>query len=133
MLQFNPKNKELPYFVIPFQIPGLNEYLSQCNRSPHTGNKMKQDNTMLICNCIRRYLKRKHFDKKIILHYHIYVTDKKHDKDNIFAMVSKCTQDALVRTKVIDNDGWKNIENFTHDFFVSNKPCIIVYLEEIDD
>ena len=49
-------------------------------------------------------------------------------------MVSKCTQDALQKMKVIDNDGWKNVENFTHDFFVDkNNPRVIVWLEVIED
>ena len=58
----------------------------------------------------------------------------KRDHDNVFSMASKCIQDALIKTNVIKNDGWKNIENFTHDFFISkDRPRIEVWIEEIDD
>ena len=73
-----------------------------------------------------------HF-KKVILHYRFFEPDKRRDKDNVFAYASKIIQDALVTLKVIDNDGWKNVENFTHDFFVdAEKPRIEVYIENVD-
>lgn len=132
-LQFDPTGKDMPHFIIPFTMPSLNEYLSACNRNPHVGAKMKRENMMLASNSIRRYLRRWHTDKKVILHYHIYEPNKKRDKDNCFAMVSKCVQDALVSTKVLNNDGWSCIENFTHDFFISKQARIEVWIEEIDD
>lgn len=133
MLQFDPVGKDMPHFVIPFTFPSLNEYLAACNKNPRAGAKMKSENTMLAINSIRRYLKRYHAEKPIIIHYHFYEHDMKRDHDNVFSMASKCIQDALIKAKVIDNDGWKNIYNFTHDWFVSkDRPRIEVWLEVIE-
>lgn len=134
MLQFNPTGKTMPHFMIPFAFPSLNEYLAACNKNPRAGAKMKSDYTMLAINSIRKNLKKYHTDKAIIIHYHFYEHDQKRDHDNVFSMASKCIQDALIKAKVIDNDGWKNIENFTHDFFVSkDRPRIEVWLEEVNE
>lgn len=133
-MQFNADGKDMPHFVINYTMPSLNEYLSACNRNPHVGAKMKSDNTMLACNAIRKSLRRWKTDKKIIIHYYFYEPNMKRDHDNVFSMASKCIQDALIKTNTISNDGWKNIENFTHDFFVDkNKPRIEVWIEEVEN
>lgn len=133
-LQFDPTGKDMPHFVIPFVFPSLNEYLSACNQNPRIGAKVKRDYTMYACNAIRRYLRRWKATKPIIIHYHFYEENKKRDHDNVFSMASKCIQDALIKTLVIKNDGWNQIENFTHDFFVADTPKharIEVWIEEI--
>lgn len=133
-LQFDATDSTLPFFKINGTFPSLNEYLAACNKNPHVGAKMKSDYTFLASNSIRRYLKRWNTEKKIIIHYHFYEPNMKRDHDNVFSMASKCIQDALIKTKTISNDGWKNIENFTHDFFVSkDKPRIEVWIEVIDE
>jgi Holliday junction resolvase RusA-like endonuclease len=55
----------------------------------------------------------------------------KRDKDNVLSVCMKVIQDALQTCGVIDNDGWANIENFTHDFYLdAQNPRIEVYIEE---
>ena len=121
-------------FVIKGTMPTLNEYLSACASSPYKGHKLKQDNMLLAINAIRLYLRGYHADKLIVLHYVFYEPNKKRDKDNIFAFASKVVQDSLQKTKTISNDGWKNIENFTHEFYVDKEhPRIEVTIEEIED
>ena len=72
-----------------------------------------------------------HFNK-VILHFRFFEPKKNRDKDNIFAYAAKIILDAMVELKIIDNDGWKNVENFTHDFFVdATTPRIEVYIEEV--
>ena len=52
---------------------------------------------------------------------------------NIFSFADKVFQDALQKCGVIKNDGWKEIDNFTHDFYVDKKnPRIEIFLEEIE-
>ena len=134
-LQFDPTGKEnMPHFVIPFTMPGLNQYLAECARNPHAGAKIKRDNMLLACNSIRRYLKKWKATKPVIVHFHYYQKDKRMDKDNIDSFCRKCVFDALQKCGVIQNDGWGEIENYTHDFFVDSKnPRIIIYLEEVDN
>ena len=50
----------------------------------------------------------------------------------MFAFATKCIQDAMQEIGLIDNDGWKNIENFTHDFYVDKEnPRIEVFIENV--
>lgn len=124
----------MPHFTIQGTFPTLNEYLSACGRNPKQGGRMKRDCMETASWEIRSQLRGYHTDNRVILHYLIYEPNMKRDKDNVFCMVSKCVSDALQVCKVIDNDGWKNIENFTHDFYVDKtNPRIEVYIEEVQD
>lgn len=124
--------EEHKHFTIPTTLPSLNEYLSACGRNPKMGGRMKAQSKFLVDGCIRRGLGRWHTDKKIIIHYQFYEPNMKRDKDNVFAYASKTVQDALQECHVIDNDGWKNVENFTHDFYVDRvNPRIEVFIEEL--
>ena len=125
----NPLHK---HFTIKGTLPSLNEYLAACNKNPRIGNALKAKAKFIANNAIRHDLKRWHTDNPIIIHYHIYEQNMKRDKDNVFAMISKTVQDSLQECQVIDNDGWKNVENFTHDFFVDRQnPRIEIFIEEL--
>ena len=125
-------NNTMPHFTIYGRLGTYNEYINTCRTNPFEAAKMKnRDEELAMWNMsdVAEY----HFDK-VILHYRFFEPNKRRDKDNVFAYASKIIQDALVHLKVVDNDGWKNIENFTHDFFVDEeKPRIEVYIEEIKD
>ena len=102
-------------FTIRGTLPGLNEYL-KAERSFHnrhsTGNDMKQQYQMIISNAIR--------------------PNRKRDLDNIAGVAHKFIQDALVKCKVLDNDGWNNIVGFEDHFFIDkHNPRIEVVLEEV--
>lgn len=89
---------------------------------------------MLASSYIRRDLKCWKAEKPIILHYVFFEANMKRDHDNVFSFASKSIQDALQECKVIENDGWKQIVNFTHDFYLDRtNPRIEVYIEEIED
>lgn len=124
----------MPHFTIPGTMPSLNEYLAETGRKPQIGGKLKREYKMLASSYIRRDLKRWKAEKPIILHYVFYEPNMKRDHDNVFAFASKSVQDALQDCKVIENDGWKQIVNFTHDFYLDKtNPRIEVYIEEIED
>ena len=130
MRQFEPI-ETMPHFTIYGRFGTYNEYINACRKNIFEGAKMKcRDEELAMWNMsdVAEY----HF-KKVILHYRFFEPDKRRDKDNVFGYASKIIQDALVNLKVIDNDGWKQIENFTHDFFVDkDKPRIEVYIENVD-
>jgi len=124
----------LPHFTIPGTMPSLNEYLAETGRKPQIGGKLKREYKMLASSYIRRDLKRWKATKPVVLHYVFYEPNMKRDHDNVFSFASKSIQDALQECGVIENDGWKHILNFTHDFYVDRiNPRIEVYIEEIDD
>ena len=120
------------HFTIQGTLPSLNEYLAACGKNPQVGARLKSKAKFAVNLCIRSQLKRWHTDNPIIIHYKIYEPNMKRDHDNVFCMISKTVQDSLQECGVIDNDGWKNVVNFTHDFYVSkDQPRIEVYIEEI--
>lgn len=112
-------------------MPDLNDYLHDCARHPQVGAKMKRDYMMVCCNAIRRQLPRVKIHNPIVIHYRFYEIDKKRDKGNIFAFTDKVFEDALQKCEVIKNDGWSDIENFTHEFFIDKQnPRIEIEIEE---
>ena len=134
-LQFVP-DESMPHFTIKGTFPSLNQYLSECGRNPRAGNRLKRDHMMLATNAIRRQVDR-HFKPKnpLIVHFRYFEPNMRRDKDNIDSLARKVIFDSLQATKIIENDGWKQIENYTHDFFVCGKgeePRIEVYLEEVE-
>lgn len=132
-LQFVP-DESMPHFTIKGTFPSLNEYLAATGRSPYKGGSMKREYMMLAVNAIRRQLDRHYKPQNpLIIHYRIFEPNKRKDHDNSVACISKIVQDGLQAAGVIPNDGWANIENFTHDFFLCREnPRVEVYLEEVE-
>ena len=125
----------MPHFTIEGTMPSLNEYLAETGRRPQIGGKLKKEYKNMAIQYMRltefRYYKA---TKPIVIHYVFYEPNKKRDHDNVFAFASKCIQDGLQEAEVISNDGWEQIVNFTHDFYLDREnPRIEVYIEEIED
>lgn len=115
-------------------LDGLNEYTAANRANPYRGGKMKKVNEELIIWSIRQQLRGLHINKKVNIHYKFYEKNKRRDKDNIASTAMKFIQDSLVKCGVLKGDGWKEIEGFTHEFYVDKKnPRIEVYLEEIKE
>lgn len=113
-------------------FPGLNEYLRECARHPQAGARTKREYQAVAQNAVRRQLGRLKIDTPIIIHYRFYEADRRRDKGNIFAFADKVFEDALQACGVIDNDGWAQVENFTHEFYVDSKnPRIEIDIEEV--
>lgn len=65
--------------------------------------------------------------------YHWHEPNQKRDKDNISSFGRKVIQDALVRAKVLHNDGWKDIVGFEDRFYTDKKnPRIVVEIVEVE-
>ena len=85
-----------------------------------------------IINAIRLNLKRTHINNPVRIKYTFYEPNRKRDLDNIAGVAHKFIQDALVKCKVLDNDGWNNIVGFEDHFFIDkHNPRIEVVLEEV--
>ncbi len=66
--------------------------------------------------------------------YHWHEPNQKRDKDNISSFGRKVIQDALVRAKVLHNDGWKDIVGFEDRFYTDRKnPRIVVEIVEAEN
>lgn len=121
--------------VIFGTLPNLNDYTKANrtitnNRNFNFGAKMKRDTEEMISLYIMQQLRGVHFKNPVNLSFEWYEPNKKRDKDNV-CFAKKFILDALVKNKVIDNDGWKNIIGFQDDFYVSaNNPRIEVSIRD---
>ena len=123
-------------FTIQGTLPGLNDYLKEerkFRRGHSCGNDMKKQCQKLIADEIRLQLKRLHIEKQIYIRYRFYEPNKRRDLDNIAGVAHKFIQDAMVKTGLIDNDGWGNITGFSDSFFLDrHNPRIEVEIVEVE-
>ena len=116
--------------VIPCTLPGLNEYIAAERTHRQIAAKMKREAERVIGLAIRVQLHGVKFERPVFLHYLWVERDRRRDKDNI-DFAKKFIQDALVRAKVLPNDGWKNIENWKSEFTVDKqRPRVEVEIRE---
>lgn len=64
--------------------------------------------------------------------YTWYEPNKRRDLDNVSSFGRKVIQDALVETRVLENDGWKNIVGFQDNFYIdADNPRVEVVIREV--
>lgn len=117
--------------IIPFSLPGLNEYIEAERSHRQKGAAMKRKWQKAVAAALLRQL-RGPLQEPVIMRYTWYERDRRRDKDNISAFGRKVIQDAMVRDlRVLKNDGWANIESFSDRFRVSKlHPRIEIEIEE---
>ena len=103
--------------TIPGRLPGLNELIEAERSNRYKGAQLKKDAERRICAEIRRQLHGVHIRRPVVMRYLWVEPDRRRDRDNITAG-RKFVQDALVRCKVLPNDGWKEIAGFADDWAV---------------
>lgn len=114
------------------KLNNMNDYIRALNTNRYKGADMKKDNESRVMQAIYEQFGRLRITRKVRMHYRWYEPDKRRDLDNVSAFGRKCIQDALVDTKVLQDDGWKNIVGFTDEFYVDKKnPRIEVDIEEV--
>lgn len=136
MMQFQDYDNrdKYPHFVIEGTLPSLNEYLAAIGKSPYKGGRMKSDCMERVGWSIRSQLRGYKTTCLLTVHFVYYEPSARRDKDNVHAMSSKVILDSLQACNVIPNDGWNNIYNSTHDYFIDKvHPRIEVYLEEMTE
>lgn len=104
--------------VIPFSLPGLNEYIAACRENPKKGGAMKRKWDNAVAMAIRHQIKRP-LREPVVMDYVWVERDRRRDKDNICGFGRKVIQDAFVQVHALRNDGWANIKNFSDDFCVT--------------
>lgn len=123
------------HFVIKGKLPGLNDYLKaerSFSNKRSCGNDMKQQYQMVISNAIRTQLRRLTINSPVRIEYCFYEPNRKRDLDNIAGVAHKFIQDALVKCRVLKNDGWNHITGFSDRFFVDqHNPRIEVTIVEV--
>lgn len=116
--------------VIPFALPGLNEYIDAERKNRYKGAGLKKDWQRRVEMVLRRQIRRP-FHEPVTMRYTWVEKDRRRDHDNVSSFGRKIIQDALVSIKALKNDGWNNIEGFSDSFMVDKKnPRVEVEIEE---
>lgn len=118
-------------FKIPFRLPSLNEYSDAERAHRQKAAKMKSEVEKSVILFARSTLKGVHITKPVTMHYKWIEPNRRRDKDNI-AFARKFIQDALVKAKILQGDGWKHIISFSDEFAVDKSPGVVVTLMEVD-
>lgn len=116
--------------IIRGSLPGLNEYINAERTNRYKGAEMKRRAESIVLHAARS-LGKWRAEGPVYMVYHWYCADRRRDKDNISSFGRKVIQDALVRAKILKNDGWKDIIGFEDRFCIDRKnPRIVVEIEE---
>lgn len=119
--------------IIYGRLPGLNDMIEADRRDRRSGNRLKQESQDTIRLYILRDLKHLKIENPVELHYSFYEPNRRRDLDNISGYAHKVTQDALVASGVLKNDGWANIVGMQDSFFVdARNPRIEVIIREVE-
>lgn len=117
-------------FVIRGKLPGLNEYINAERTNKYKGAQMKRQCESVVMRSARS-LGKYRAEGPVYMIYHWYCEDRRKDKDNISSFGRKVIQDALVRAKILKNDGWNDIIGFEDIFYIDKKnPRVVVEIEE---
>lgn len=117
--------------VIPFILPSLNTYISQCYHGSNVAQKYKHSWE----NKIIKYFKSLECfnNVKVSMVYRWYEPDKSRDKSNISGFGIKLIEDVLVRLHIIEDDNWCGIESIESYYYVDPKKPrieIVITVEE---
>lgn len=120
--------------TISGRYPGLNDYIKMLNYNRYAAADMKQrDENRIIAEVLSQFKMRLRITKPVHIAYRFYEPNKKRDLDNIPGYFHKIFQDALVRSGVLANDGWKNIKGFSDDFYCDRmNPRIEIEIREVE-
>lgn len=119
--------------VIRGTLPGLNDYISAERTNRYKAAAMKKQCESIVMHAVRS-LGKWRAERPVYMVYHWYEPTRRRDKDNISSFGRKVIQDALVKAKVLHNDGWRDIVGFEDKFEVDgSKPRIVVEILEVDE
>lgn len=121
-------------FTIPGKLPGLNEYIAAERRHRLKAAQMKARYEKIIQWCIRNDLGSLRITDPVFIDYHFYEPNRRRDKSNISGYARKMIEDALVKCRVLENDGWRNIAGYQDRFDVDkNRPRIEITIMTEDE
>lgn len=118
--------------VIPGTLNNLNDYIAAERTNRHKGAKMKADNGNIVSVAIRQRMRDVRIEKPVFMEYTWVEPNRRRDLDNISSFGRKVIQDALVKTGVLKDDGWKYVVGFSDKFEVDKSdPRIEVRIKEM--
>lgn len=115
-------------FIIDGRLDDLNKYTNACRTNPYKGAKMKKDNEKIVMFYIHKYklIKIENYPVKVKIDW--YEKDRRRDIDGI-TFATKFILDSLVKTKILEDDSQKYINEIEHHVYIDkNNPRIEVSL-----
>lgn len=115
--------------TISGELPGMNEIINANRNNRYAGASQKKKFTNLVAwECKAQGIKP--IGYKVDVEIHWYCKNKRKDKDNISCGM-KFLLDGLMTAGVIPNDGWNEIGDINHRFFVDkDNPRVEMFLME---
>lgn len=104
--------------IIAGRLDNMNDYTSACRANQYKGAKLKQKNENVVKQAIYEQLGRLRIKNPVRMLHRWYEPNKRRDLDNISAFGRKVIQDALVDTRVLQDDGWRYVKGFQDEFYV---------------
>lgn len=104
--------------IIAGRLDNMNDYTSACRTNQYKGAKLKQKNENVVKQAIYEQLGRLRIKNPVRMLYRWYEPNKRRDLDNISAFGRKVIQDALVDTRVLQDDGWRYVKGFQDEFYL---------------
>ena len=116
--------------TIPIRLPGLNEYVDVCRGNKYEAANFKRqvENDCLIF--IKAALRGKTLNSIGIV-FKWFEKNRQRDKDNI-CFAKKFILDAMQKGRVLQNDGWSQVQYFRDEFEIDkDKPRVEILIEEL--
>lgn len=107
--------------VIEGRLENLNEYIRACRANQYKGAGMKEKYEKIVRSAIKKQLKGLKITDPVIMNYRWYEKNRRRDLDNVSSFGRKVIQDALVKEKVLKNDGWNEIKGFSDSFYIDKE------------
>jgi len=106
--------------IIPFALPGLNDYIEAERAHRQKGAALKRKCQRDIAAVLKKQVKGP-LREPVVMRYTWVEKDRRRDKDNVSSFGRKIVQDTLVSMNALRNDGWANIAGFSDEFRVDKK------------
>lgn len=122
------------HFIIDGRLGSLNEYILKCRTGKNgiVGNMYKHKQQEIVIEYIKRSDLERVNEYPLQITFFFYEKNQKRDLDNVSSWAHKCILDALVKTGIIENDGWKQIRSIKDNFEIDKEnPRIEVVIETI--
>lgn len=120
--------------VIPFSLPGLNEYIDAERAHRQKGAAMKRKWQGAVMLALRNQNHRP-LSEPVRIGFVWVEKDRRRDPDNISAFGRKVILDAMVKMRLLKNDGQKNVSAFLGEKYRTDpkRPRVEIYIYEEGD
>lgn len=115
--------------VLPFRLPGLNEYTSACRGNRYAAAKMKKQCQEMIIEHLNDLGQLQPVTRPVFLVIDWQEKTARRDVDNV-SFAKKFILDALVASGILPDDSRKWVEGFRETFPVGKEDRILISLEE---